>query len=65
MSERVPDWLTPTEFDIGDIVEFDHYGSRLCGEVVRVYAARCDYHVEVDGERYSVHITADNMKKAR
>jgi hypothetical protein len=44
------------EFELGDFVSFEFEGKILHGRVVRVYAARCDYHVEVDGVRYSTHV---------
>ena len=51
-------------FELGDRVSFLHPGStdyRLTGTVVRVYNSRLVYHVEVDGERYSVRIDGGNQ----
>ena len=46
---------------LGSTVEFDYHGTRLTGEIVRVYAAGTSFHVEVDGRRYEADIHADNM----
>lgn len=51
------------EYELGEWVSFEHEGRTLRGEVVRVYSARDDYHVEVDGQRYSTHI--DEMRPAK
>lgn len=65
MSREVESYEYNREFALGDIVSFNGpYGDRLVGEVVRVYNARADYHVEVDGKRYSVHIRDDDMQYA-
>jgi len=50
------------EYDLGDIVSFDHDGERLTGKVVRVYNARDFYHVEVNGQRYQVSFE-DNLRR--
>ncbi len=63
-----------TEFNLGDIVSFDHRGAwmsegdepeRLTGEVVRVYSTRLNYHVEVNGTRYEVEVPNDNPQLER
>jgi hypothetical protein len=56
-----------SDFELGDIVEFDspYGGGRLRGEVVRVYNSRNVYHVEVDGERYSVRTDSGNQDNVR
>lgn len=51
-------------FELGDTVSFDHYGDRLAGRVVRVYASRLNYHVEVHGQRYEVSVPDDNPERA-
>jgi len=60
-------YLGPDEndsvFDLGDTVSFDHEGERLTGTVVRVYATRLNYHVEVDGARYEVSVPDDNPRR--
>lgn len=49
-------------FELGDRVSFKGpFGDRLTGVVVRVYNSRLCYHVEVDGERYSVRTDGGNM----
>ena len=49
-------------FELGDRVSFDGpYGSRMTGEVVRVYNSRNCYHVEVDGVRYTVRTDGGNV----
>lgn len=53
------------DFELDEKVEFTGPdGNRLTGLVVRVYNTRDDYHVEVDGERYSVNRRSDNMRYA-
>lgn len=49
-------------WNLGGVVEFDGPdGDRLRGEIVRV-SSNPDYlHVEVDGERYEVFHSADNV----
>lgn len=51
------------DFDIGDLVSFDHDGKRLVGEVVRVYNTRELYHVAANGERYEVHSPGDRPER--
>lgn len=68
MSRHVEGWeYDDDSFEFGDIVEFDApSGSRLQGEIVRIYNARIHYHVKVDGlGRYSIDITSDNVKLIR
>lgn len=66
MSDLVPIWEYPSqEFSIGDRVSFLYDCERLEGEVVRVYNTRENYHVEVDGVRYSVNRDGDRMKLLR
>jgi len=66
MSRQLSPLEFSEDFELGDMVWFDGpYGDRLYGEVVRVYNARDDYHVEVDGHRYSVHRSSDNMSRAK
>lgn len=63
MSERV---YVPEEFEMNDLVEFDGPGGgRLRGEIARIYNSRQLFHVEVDGERYTVERDGDNMKKVK
>lgn len=50
------------EFDIGDIVSFDHENKRLLGKIVRVYNTRDVYHVLVDGIRYEIDYS-DNPRR--
>lgn len=50
-------------YNLGGIVEFDHYGRRLVGEIVRTSSNPCYFHVEVDGVRYEVDLHADNMRQ--
>ena len=51
----------PTEFRMGDIIEFDApYGDhRMRGEIVRIYNTRTVYHAMVGDTRYEVTY-ADN-----
>lgn len=52
-------------FELGDRVSFNGpYGERMTGIVVRVYNSRTVYHVEVDGERYSVRTDNDDDIRA-
>jgi ribosomal protein L21E len=64
MSRQIPN-NDDDDFDLGDIVSFDHDGERLTGEVVRVYNTRTLYHVEVNDKRYEVEIPGDNPRKER
>jgi hypothetical protein len=52
-----------TDFELGDRVSFLNEGERLVGKVVRVYASRLNYHVEVDGERYEVGVPDDDPQR--
>ena len=52
-----------TEFELGEMVAFDHAGDRLTGKVVRVYNTRLVYHVEVDGSLYEVQVLGDNPRR--
>lgn len=54
-----------TEFELGDYVSFDHEGRRLTGKVARCYNTREVYHVEVEGQRYKVRLSEDNMREVR
>jgi hypothetical protein len=65
------DYSNPRYYELGERVSFKHEYEledgrvrveRLTGEVVRVYNARDDYHVEVDGIRYYVDRTGDEIK---
>lgn len=49
--------------ELGDKVSFDHEGERLIGEIARIYASRTLFHVEVNGERYSVDVDDDIQKE--
>lgn len=53
-----------TEFSLGECVSFDYEGQRLTGKVVRVYASRLLYHIEVNGDRYEVEVPDDNPERA-
>lgn len=65
MSRSLSSWeYGGDEFYLGDMVYFNYGGSRLYGEVVRVYATHMNYHVEeADGSRYAVNIIEDKMAK--
>lgn len=65
MSRKLDSLDYPMEtYELEDIVAFNGPDdTRLIGEIVRVYNSRDDYHVLVDGERYSVNIHSDNVKK--
>jgi hypothetical protein len=52
------------EYDLGDRVSFLHDGERLTGTVVRVYASRLNYHIQVDGRRYEASVPGDDIRKA-
>jgi hypothetical protein len=52
-----------TDFSLGDIVAFDYAGTRLVGEVVRVYNTRTLFHVSVRGIRYEVEVPGDNPRR--
>jgi hypothetical protein len=61
----------PRDYELGERVSFNHEYQledgrvgveRLTGEVVRVYSARDDYHVEVEGIRYLVDRTGDDIR---
>lgn len=59
--------LSPSDyrdrFQLGDTVEFDHCGTRLRGEIARVYFGNpCAFHVEVNGTRYEVDLHEDNLE---
>jgi hypothetical protein len=65
------DYNNPRDYELGERVSFKHEYQledgrvgveRLTGEVVRVYSARDDYHVEVDGIRYLVDRTGDDIR---
>jgi hypothetical protein len=63
MSKRFSQLDYPEDYDLGDKVSFLHEGQRLVGIVVRVYNARDDYHVEVEGVRNQVNRHCDEMRK--
>ena len=48
--------------DLGDTVSFLHNGERLTGKVVLFYNTRLFYHVEVDGRRHEVNVSADDPR---
>ena len=64
MSRLVDSYEFTRDFELGERVSFDHEGTRLTGEVVRVYNTREWYHVEVDGQRYEVHGREDDIRRA-
>lgn len=62
------DLLNRSDYDSGDFelderVSFIHDGVRLYGIVARVYNTRTLYHVEVNGQRYSVSPADDDMRR--
>jgi hypothetical protein len=74
MSTKLSQFEYPRDYELGERVSFNHEYEReegrieverLIGEVVRVYNARDDYHVEVDGIRYQVHRHDDDMRPER
>jgi hypothetical protein len=62
MSHVVHGYSSYNEFELGDYVSFLCQGERLFGTVARVYATRENYHVEVDGDRYFVNVSSDDMR---
>lgn len=64
MSRQLSDYEYRPFFELGDMVYFDHYGIRLCGEVVRTYNGNpCALHVEVEGQRYEVDTHEDKVRR--
>jgi hypothetical protein len=56
---------SPEEFDLGDRVIFvAPWGDPVEGVVVRVYNSGDLYHVEVEGKRYEVDQSGDQMRRA-
>jgi hypothetical protein len=74
LEEPSSQYDNPRDYDLGERASFNHEYQRedgqigverLTGEVVRVYSARDDYHVEVDGIRYQVDRHSDDMRPQR
>lgn len=58
------DYDNDCDFEMNARVSFLHEGERLEGEVVRIYNTRLFYHVLVDGRRYEVDVSTDDMRRA-
>ncbi len=74
LEEPSSQYDNPRDYELGERASFNHeyeredetiVVERLIGEVVRVYSARDDYHVEVEGIRYQVHRHDDDMRPER